>query len=758
MTMSPAFWLGLKLVLIGFALGGLIFAVYLNSFHAGLVLDNSVVIASDPRITEVSMDNLQLIFTKNYWWPAFESDLYRPLTTLSYLFNYSVLGRSKTPTDPFGYHVINFLLHWANVCLVLVIARRLSGRLAVAVLTAALFAVHPVNVESVTNIIGRADLLATLSILLGGWCYLRAAEAAGWRKVAWLAGVGVNALWGVFAKESAVLIVGFVFLYDLFWRWPQMPGEDFLLRLGRAFVEFVLKGYVALLPAVIALYKVRSWLVFHSPVFGQIYVDNPIAGADGKFQGFMSAIYVLGRYLALMVYPRTLSCDYSYHQIPLYGEPGAAVVDVLAWVSLGVIALLIGLAVWRWRTQPLYAWGVGIFFLMQLPTSNLLFPIGSIMAERFLYLPSVGFCVVAALGFQWLTDKLAGLADPGEISPPLSSLDFRADFFGALGTVLISPRVRWWLIPAVLVVALGTRTFVRNEDWKSELSLWQSAAAAEPNSFKVHKGLSNALLGQAVGVHESEFGRAEQAVDAAIAEAEKGLYILDHPPLALPKQDNTLFQDLGRFYCIKGELLDHRSLPDEAKVFYQKSVDILLRAVDVDHYANETSRSTSLKRGRPVSEIADVGNYNVYILLATSYERQRDWPKAEAAGRYIQRLAPFEAAGYRFVANDCANQGQMIEAATQAMEGLLLNTTDATLWQKLFAYFQAMGVNPNPVSQKGNAFVLDQSNPMVRQILNRGGVDLIHSLEASKQADAADTLRKKFIDSYQIPAALFDQP
>src|SRR5262249_12898009 len=151
--------------------------------------------------------------------------------------------------DPFSYHVVNFLLHWANVALVFVIVRRLSRRPGLAALAAAIFAVHPVNIESVTNIVGRAGFLATLSNLPGGWCYLRAAEAEGVRKVVWLIGLGLNALWGVFAKESAVLVCVFVFFYDLLWRWPAVPGDNFLARLETAAMEFGIKGYLALGPA-----------------------------------------------------------------------------------------------------------------------------------------------------------------------------------------------------------------------------------------------------------------------------------------------------------------------------------------------------------------------------------------------------------------------------------------------------------------------------------------------------------------------------
>ena len=720
-------WLGLKLILLGFALGLVVLAAYANSFHAGLVLDNGVVIGDDPRLKAVNADNINAIFHQNYWWPAFESDLYRPLTTFSYLVNYSVLGNGK---NPLGYHVVNFLLQWFNVFLVLVIVRRLSGKIALAFVAAALFAVHPVNVESVTNIVGRGDLLATLSILLGGWCYLRAADTTGWRKAAWLTGTALNALWGIFAKESAVLLAAFVFLYDLLWRWPQLTEPDFFGRLKRAAIEFGLKGYTALLPALLALWLVRSWLIFKSPVFGQVFSDNPISQPDSWFQGAMTAINVLGRYMLLMVYPRTLSCDYSYHAIPMYGDPGAGLEDVLSWVALAVIAGLIWLAVKRCRTQPLFAWAVGIFFLMQLPTMNLLFPIGSIMAERFLYLPSIGFCVAAAQFLWWVVGILVRHAR-------------------------VPRLILGWSLAAAATVALGARTHARNADWQTEYTLWKSASDAEPDSFKVHKGFANCIWGGALEKNRGDWAAEETALDAAIAEAEKGVYILDHPTLSLPRQDNTLFKDMGMFYLYKGEHLEHRGQAIAARATYQKGVDVLLRAVEVDHYANKASRESSLKRGRKESEIIDVGNYNIYTLLVVAYEKIQDWANAEAYARYIQRLVPFDSVGYRLAATELAHQGRVGDAEVMALEALYLDSNDGTLFQMLANYYNAMGIVPNPVQPFGDRYSLNQEVPIVRQELNAAGVALVAHLVDCKQFEAASALRQKFISNYQIPAELF---
>ena len=87
---------------------------YSNSFSAGFALDNRGLLLEDPRIREASPEHLQQIVQHTYWWPYGESGLYRPVTTLSYLFNYAVLGNRDRPA---GYHAVNLLLHVINVLL-----------------------------------------------------------------------------------------------------------------------------------------------------------------------------------------------------------------------------------------------------------------------------------------------------------------------------------------------------------------------------------------------------------------------------------------------------------------------------------------------------------------------------------------------------------------------------------------------------------------------------------------------------------------
>ena len=707
---------------LGVGLGLLTLATYANSFSAGLVLDNSVLIGQDVRLRGWSWENLHEIFTRNYWWPYLESDLYRPLTTLSYWGNYTMLGNGLNPG---GYHAVNFLLHWANAWLVLVIGRRLTGRLGLAGLAAALFAVHPVNVESVTNIVGRADLLATLSILFGGWCYMRAGAAARWRKAAWLGAMGLSALAGVLTKESAVMIVAFVLLYDWIWRWPGLPGNGWRGRLGVALKEFGLKGYVALAPAVGLIWGIRHWMMKNTPVFDQRFVDNPIAHAATWGAGWLTAMKVQMRYLELLVWPGTLSCDYSYNQIPLYGEGGGWWEDAQCWLGLAaVVAILWAATRWR-RGNPTFAWGAWFYFLMMLPTANVVMPIGSIMAERFLYLPSVGFCVVAAQGL------------------------LRAG--AALGRRVNAERGRVaaaWVLPVMVVALFAARSYARNADWHDELALWKSAMAATPESFKAHKGYANAL---------ATAGQNEAAVDAAIAQDEAARAILEQKPLSPERQDNTLYQDLGMYYRMKGMVLQDRGEAAQAQIFFRKAVAVLERAREVDRYVNQASREKALGGGAAAGDIRDVGNYRVYVQLGMAYLVAGDNAGAEEAGRYMQHIAPQEAMGYKIVGAAALDLGHRQEAATEFVAALMLDSNDAEAWDGLRRCYAALG-EPGVVSVQNGHYGIDGSNADAHEEIKEALITLVRAFEEAKFPDDAQKIRDIAIQRYHFPEEIFSPP
>jgi tetratricopeptide (TPR) repeat protein len=441
------------------ALWALVLAAYSNSFQAGLVFDSAMAITGDARIRAVTPQNLGLILTEGYWHGNTSSGLYRPLTTFSYLLNYAVLGNG---THPAGYHWVNFALHGVNVSLVYLLGILVLGAPAPALALAALWGVHPLLTESVTNIVGRADLLAAFGVLAGLLCYVKSASATGRRKLVWVAAMVAAQTVGIFSKENAAVLPGIMLLYDLTWGGGGAWGGGAASGGGAAWRGRAL-AYAALVPPLAAFFWLRAAFPMHVLArFG----DNPLMSA-GFWTARLTAIKVIGKYLWLFVWPARLSADYSYNAVPLFGWQPADWEDAKTLIALAVClgAALLAVRWYRTRKPPFFF--LAFFFVALAPTSNLAILIGSNMAERFLYLPSIGLagCVVAAIY--------------------------------ALGPLVSRQRLlnmrTAWIALGILCLACAARTYARNFDWLDERSLWTSAVDVCPGSAKAHYNLGHAL-------------------------------------------------------------------------------------------------------------------------------------------------------------------------------------------------------------------------------------------------------------------------
>ncbi|MEO8370660.1 MAG: hypothetical protein ABI806_15865 [Candidatus Solibacter sp.] len=571
-------------------------AAYSNSFGAGFVMDNRGLILQDTRVHAATAENLDLIVGHTYWWPYGESGLFRPLTTLSYLFNYALLGNGESPA---GYHWLNLLLHVGNVLLVYALGLRLSEwRRAAAV--AGLWAVHPLLTESITNIVGRADLLAGTAVLGGLLLYWKSTEAEGGRRWACLAALSAVTAGGAFSKESAVMLLPVVCLYEaVYWR----------ERRGRGLVA---GGLAILLPVQAMLYQRAAVLWSAGPTVFPFY-DNPIVGA-GWLTGRLTALNVMGKYVALLAWPWRLSSDYSWAQLPTGGG------DWLAWIAL---AALVAAGVWLWRGEQVAWFVAGAALLVFLPTSNLLFAIGTIMAERFLYLPAIAFVagVVAIVG------RLEGRTATAALS--------------------------------VMGLLLAGRTWARNMDWQDDLALGRATVSASPGSFKAHKLLAFAL-------HEG--GK----LDEAIAEAEKGLV----PLKGLDDRRNNAdsYMRTGGYYAERGYALHVKGDASMAGQFaYERALELLLKAKAIA--TTQTAGDGDPERFGPLlQQIAEVhrrlGNTGA-ALDAALEARRRDSVNPET---------------HRQVARTLAGEGRMDEAAAALMEGVIM-TADDVLRQELLGMY-----------------------------------------------------------------------
>ena len=705
-------------LLISVGIGLVALLAYANSFAGEFALDNKLIILQDPRLTSLTAEHLRQIFQKGYWWPNITSELYRPLTTLSYLINYSVLGNG---THPAGYHVVNFLLHWANAVLLFAFVRRISGSVRLGTVAAALFAVHPIAVESVTNIVGRADLLATFCVLLGGHFYLRAGEGGPARN-GWLLALAAISTVGALCKENGVMVLGFILLYDLVFQWPRLEGglSTKLLRIGR---DFVLRRYWAFLPMLLVFAYTRYTFTIDSAIPWQYFVDNPIARA-APFQGFMTAIKVQGEYLALLLWPAHLTCDYSYNHVPLYGE-GSAWSDVAAWLSLVVVIALLFVA-WRFRRQKKeLTFGILLYAGMMLPTANLLVVIGSIMAERFAYLPAVGFALAAAVVLDALGRRLEK-------------------------RFLLRPPNLAYAAPVVLAAAaFGVRTFVRNKDWKNELALWTSAVQVAPDSFKTHKNLAESILNA---------DPTERGLDAAIAEAEKSLAILNRPDIDrhIERRDDTLFIDLGSYYGRKARACKQRGANDEAVQYDKKAVAIYDRAVAVDEWVDQESHRIRLARGVKADQIHPVGRHDIYRNLALILFDLGRYEEALKTIKTSIRLSPAEASPWHICAGCLRTLGRPAEAAPYDIMAIIIKPDYTSAWNDLFQIYGQLDPAHNPVQvAPGGQFRLDTDDPRLRQDLITACTAYVHLLHQDHYYADAQKFEQFAINTYRCPPAVF---
>src|SRR5208282_5765887 len=344
---------------------------------------------------------------------------FRPVSFATFALNLAVGGG-----HPFGFHLFNLLLHAAvTLLLYLVLLKLLEGLpqgATVAWVAALLFAVHPIHTEDVASIVGRFELLA-VGFLLAAWLFhLRD------RPILML----VCFVLALMSKESAVAFV------------PLALAGDYACGKLKPVQRY---GWIA---GVGVVYIALLWKIQGGRFGPRIvnFLDNPLVYLSPKLR-------ILN---ALRVYPATLSCDYSYNAILLYA--GGRHLMIPAVAALLVLALWI----WTmWAKRSEWFLGGAIYLCGFAATANLLVPTGTIMGERLAYLPSAGFCLLAALLWVRLEKHQRKLA---------------------------------WAVLAIVVAALATRTVVRNQDWRDNFSLFSAGEQAVPRSAKMHFALGGEYM------------------------------------------------------------------------------------------------------------------------------------------------------------------------------------------------------------------------------------------------------------------------
>lgn len=344
---------------------------YFNALSNGFVYDDVAMVQVNPIIRGWS--NVPAIFTTGYWTPTGTTSggLYRPLTILSYLLEYSIGG-----INPAIYHLDNILLHFLCSVLVYLVVRKITDNESGSVAAALLFAVHPVHVEAVANVSGRSEILASLFTMAALFTFISPP-----RRVPWYAVSPFLLLIGLLAKENAVVLPLLVLAYILVFE-RDGRGKD-LKRVAVSITPYAL---------VIAVFLVIRFFVLADEIYPQGKSQVLVHTKDYWRMLVMFKVFV--NYVKLSVFPADL---YSHYML----RPPDSFFDPWVFLFIGIVGSFAALSPWLIRHNRAYFFFGIWFFIALLPVSNII-PIGILMAERSLYLPSVSVCAAGGLLFSWV--------------------------------------------------------------------------------------------------------------------------------------------------------------------------------------------------------------------------------------------------------------------------------------------------------------------------------------------------------------------
>jgi hypothetical protein len=375
-----------------------------------------------------------LAFAQPYWPAEHGVGQWRPVVIGSFALDWELSGGSTT-----WLHTSNILLHALVTALIVLFLARYTTAIG-ALAGGIIFAVHPVHVEAVANLVGRAELLAAAG-LLGALLFAhavrrrRAAGAPAWLEEAGIIGCVALAL---LSKEHAAIAAPLLWLDD-----RARPEDKERLPL---------RDYIATL-ALTALWLLARHFVDRGASFANLAPAFIQLGAVGRISTMLPVIFVV---LRLMVWPWDLSYDYRPQVIARLEHP-----TLIGLFGLVVLAALLALA-WRaWAKDRTVSLGLLVIFLAWLPTSNLLFPTGIVLSERTLYFSTVGLALLAARGADALARR------------------------GGTRAAL--------LLATIVAVPFAARSWMREDVWLSTRRLVLTAMTTQPESYAVREALARAL-------------------------------------------------------------------------------------------------------------------------------------------------------------------------------------------------------------------------------------------------------------------------
>lgn len=515
-----------------------------TSLGNGFAYDDRWIIVDNPNVHDLA--HWFKAFNDTYWPSIRNAALYRPFTIVAYQLQWAAGGGT-----PLLFHTINVMLYAGVSALVYFLALQLLPR-GGAWVAAALFAVHPVHVEAVGNVVGQAELWSGAALIGAVGLYLRARR--GGVPLDRQTGIIIGGLYfgGMMFKENAIVLPALLMAAEALVVADERPWRVRVDELARLVV------WLGLLAALFLGVRVL--------VTGEIGGDVE-HGALRNLGAGERAWVMLGlapELARLLIWPARLYADYSPQQVQVHPSPhpdhASGALLLLCIVVLAIVSV---------RRFPLVSFAIVWSAITYLPVANLLIPTGILIAERTLFLPSVGAVLAAGSLVPWCLPRIAGL------------------------------RREWRLVTAGAFAVLLTAGFARSAErqyaWKDSTTVFKTLATDAPLSFKAHYA-NGGMLWEAGRAAE---GEREWRIAIAIFPGYYGVYQeLAHRyreghfcPVAIPLYHKALAIEpelpmarIGLAACHL-EIAEFRKARTEARVaiadgFYRRAFEYIIAKAD----------------------------------------------------------------------------------------------------------------------------------------------------------------------------------
>ncbi len=434
-------------------LASISFIIYANTLKNGYVMDDTMVLKENTIVTKGIKAIPELLTTPHlHGYINIPNDMYRPLSLVLFAIEYQFFG-----ANPFVGHLANIFVFIACVLLLFLFLDKLfeKKKTTAAFIAALFFAIHPIHTEVVANIKSSDELLCYMFSLLSLILFMNYMKDG---KIVQLI-LGVATLFLAYISKETVITFLFIVPLLFFFYCNDNKRRATLITAGTIFATLL---FLVIRAAVLNKYNANQ---LNTNID---FTVNALTNAPSLSSRIATEFLVLGMYLKLLIIPYPLLCNYSYNSIPFAGFTDVGVLcAIVAYIGIAFIAIS------RLVKKKKDPWAFGIlFFLITISLfSNFFFLIGNEMAERFLFFPSTGFCLLVALAIdQWI----------------VKNKDENIRFY--------IPAKAFALLSPVLLVFSGM-TIARNNDWQNNYTLYKTDLEKSPNDCRLYYYLANNISG-----------------------------------------------------------------------------------------------------------------------------------------------------------------------------------------------------------------------------------------------------------------------